>query len=63
MFISQDVRAGLSREARVEAMRLRDRHGGNAETVCDTELRRARMFSKRRLFWKSVMDALTRTGG
>jgi len=44
----------------VEAMRLRERHGGHAETVCDTELKRARLFTKRRLFWQSVMDALTR---
>jgi hypothetical protein len=61
MFISQEERAGLSREARVEAMRLRDRHGGDAETVCNTEIKRARLFTKRRLFWQSVMDALTRT--
>lgn len=61
MFITQEERAGLSREARVEAMRLRDRHGCDAETVCNTEIKRARLFTKRRLFWQSVMDALTRS--
>jgi hypothetical protein len=61
MFISQNERAGLSREARVEAMRLRERHGVEAESVCNAEFRRSRIFTKRRLFWRSVMDVLSRT--
>ena len=60
MFIKQEDKAGLSREARVEAMRLRQVHGDRAEAVCESEYRRTRPFSRRRLFWRQVQDALTR---
>lgn len=61
MFISQDERAGLFREARVEALWLREMHGDAAEHFCDAQVKRARIFTRRRRFWKIVRDTLVRT--
>ena len=61
MFISQEEKVSLTREARVEAMRLRQLHGDAAESICREEYRRTRLFSRRRLFWRNVEQALART--
>lgn len=57
-FISQNERAMLNRQARMEAERLISQHGARAAEISESELKKSPKFSKRRTFWKAVQDKL-----